>query len=326
MKILEVITPRMMNRAGAPLLRTTPRQLQQARDQKTQMIALIPPLDFLKLTTMAADNYDFRDQAQPIRNYNSYAKSGSSSVLPFIMVDLAKNGSGRVRAHEGRHRAGAILNAGGEWMRIGIQLRSYEGYESEFARADLARHGHHTSNIEYQLSQADLPEWIRSQYDPHMVSTASWRIEQGDYLAKYRRGSGVNESYLMELFNNPVPVVAKSDNEFEYMVGDKPFGVYFVPSGDYAFEVILKRLDVELNPYASQGDIGQGSFAVYSTMVSLMDQFLKRRKPDEINFYGFDPHQDKLYHKFAEWLVKNNPDYKVTFGDMIRIIRREPVA
>jgi hypothetical protein len=188
MKILEVITPRMMNRAGAPLLRTTDRQIDQANAAKTQIIVVMPPGDFLSLAAPLKNRDDFRRDAQPLRDYNKWAKDGESTVMPFLRIDLAADGSGQVKAHEGRHRAAAILNAGGEWMRVGIQLRGYDGYESNIARAELAQYGHHRNNSEYTLSHADLPNRVTNQYNRYWdVDTRNWRIEQADNLARYRR-------------------------------------------------------------------------------------------------------------------------------------------
>ena len=187
----ELRTVGHFNRADQPLLRTSDRNYDQARAAKTQIIVLMPPLHFLKLASPPDQINSFLKNSQRLKAYNSYIKTGETMVLPFLRIDigLAYEGVvGRVTGHEGRHRAAAVHNAGGKWMRVGLQLRSAEDYQPELARQDQEKHGHYRNNMEYYLTQADLPVKIQSQYNQFIaLSPEKWKVENGDYLSRYRR-------------------------------------------------------------------------------------------------------------------------------------------
>lgn len=59
-----------------------------------------------------------------IEDYNRFSREGETVLMPFLYVDLA---TGRVEGHEGRHRAAAVMNAGGTRLPVAIILREDRG-------------------------------------------------------------------------------------------------------------------------------------------------------------------------------------------------------
>ena len=188
MRISEIITPRQMNKMGQPLLRTMPVHYDQARGNKTQVIVLMPPMDFLRLAAPPDAIKDFMAQTQGLQAYNRYAKSGENILMPFLRIAVLSNTHGKVISHEGRHRAASLIKAHGDWMRVALMLDPRKDYEPELAKQDVAQYGRHRSNMEYYMTAADLPSQIYNQYNEYIsVDSARWKIEEPDFLGKYRR-------------------------------------------------------------------------------------------------------------------------------------------
>lgn len=95
-------------------------------------VAVYPmdPNDFLKLTTRnQADIDPIMDKAKSIEFYNSKAKEGGITVHPFVDV-IAE--TGKVKAHEGRHRAAALIKEGIDIFQVAILVRpEYKHWEIE---------------------------------------------------------------------------------------------------------------------------------------------------------------------------------------------------
>jgi hypothetical protein len=187
MKIDEITTPRAYNRSGKPLLRTTQVHYQQARGNKNQLIILINPMDFLKLTSPPGEIETFMRNTQGLLAYNRYAKSGENIIMPFLRI-LVNGIYGKVTAHEGRHRAAAVIKAGGDWMRVAVELKANRDYEPQMYKDAIAKYGYPKSNLEYYMTEKDLPKKILGQYDSQVIiDSSNLRIEQGDFLSKYRK-------------------------------------------------------------------------------------------------------------------------------------------
>ena len=100
----------------------TEKQVRQARDNlRASAFTWMNPMDFLRLTTRddAAIEY-IASHAEPLAVYNAASVSGSLDLPPFLDVDLSEGRYGFVLQHEGRHRAAAVLAAGGDSMPVAL--------------------------------------------------------------------------------------------------------------------------------------------------------------------------------------------------------------
>jgi hypothetical protein len=104
------------------LLPPNERQKEWAVDGKVNWVVDIDPKIFLQLTLSTDPGWYPRMETidpQPLSFYQSKEIQSDLSVHPFLKID--KN-TGKVVGHEGRHRAAAVMKAGGKWYRIGIQF------------------------------------------------------------------------------------------------------------------------------------------------------------------------------------------------------------
>ncbi len=107
-------------RSAELLLPPNPAQARNALNAGAAWIVDIAPLMFLRLTD--ARHYfstaeSLMRDAKPLAFYLSPEVQENMTVHPFLDVDLK---TGRIRSHEGRHRAAAVHNAGGDRYRIAI--------------------------------------------------------------------------------------------------------------------------------------------------------------------------------------------------------------
>lgn len=99
-------------------------KLQQANavDEKINWIVDIDPKEFLLLTLSDQTGYYplmENIDPQPLDFYKSEKIQSNISVHPYLKIDKA---TGKIIGHEGRHRAAAVMKAGGKWYRVGIQF------------------------------------------------------------------------------------------------------------------------------------------------------------------------------------------------------------
>lgn len=106
---------------GPYLLRINRDQEDHALDEKHTQIVDIHPRVFLDLTTeRGADDFiRTTDGIVDVDFYNSPDIQRKLRVHPHLSIDA---NTGRVTGHEGRHRAAAVLLAGGPWYRASIRL------------------------------------------------------------------------------------------------------------------------------------------------------------------------------------------------------------
>lgn len=154
------------------LLPPNKHQKAQAVDVKVNWIIDIDPKEFLKLTVddkpghyPRMDNID----PQPLDRYKSPEYQADMRVHPMLLIDKE---TGKVRAHEGRHRAAAVMKAGGKWYRIGIEFRGEYGSSRNFRPEQMPRvwHGNFTNyvaNIDDLMAQGKMrivDQHIQKQY------------------------------------------------------------------------------------------------------------------------------------------------------------------
>jgi hypothetical protein len=108
------------------LLPPNPAQVRNAKNAGAAWIVDMPPLLFLRLTE-ARQFFESTDgilqKAKPLAFYLAPELQREMTVHPLLDIDLK---TGRVRAHEGRHRAAAVANAGGAWYRVAIYPKPHD--------------------------------------------------------------------------------------------------------------------------------------------------------------------------------------------------------
>lgn len=146
----------------------TSKMIQSARGNKCCGILPFHPRDFLYLTTQSeAALKEIQESAKTLEQYNEWAIKGGSQI-PTIKVsfDNDRFGSyvkiGQVQEHEGRHRAQAILNAGGTKMLVAIQA-AFGGY-SKYRFEEGARFTP-SFQIRY-LKSEDIPKTFYGEFAP----------------------------------------------------------------------------------------------------------------------------------------------------------------
>jgi hypothetical protein len=133
--------------AGLDGLLVTPQQVKAAKDNKAAAIVAMPAQDFLALTTYAHHRAEglvnFKRRALPLDEYNRYSREGETIIMPNLLIDRT---TGRVRGHEGRHRAIALIAAEGPEATLPVALRVTESEWPPVARS--------------------IPKVLRGQFDP----------------------------------------------------------------------------------------------------------------------------------------------------------------
>ena len=106
---------------GATLL-LTEKQVRQARDNlRASAFTWMHPMDFLRLATREDAAIErIASEAQSLAVYNAASLGRSLDLPAFLEVELSGDRYGFVLAHEGRHRAAAVLGAGGNLMPVAL--------------------------------------------------------------------------------------------------------------------------------------------------------------------------------------------------------------
>ena len=144
-----------------PKLRITPEHLRQARASKFQMVVQFPVMDFLYLTTANdKDIEDIMSTAQPTLVYNRAAKSGENILMPLLIVDQDAE---KIVAHEGRHRAAALLKKGAKSMPVAIKLRPGKALDAKYPEE---------YDPIYKAKYEDLPKFIHGQFGRGVISSS----------------------------------------------------------------------------------------------------------------------------------------------------------
>lgn len=99
------------------LIKPNEDQKNNALDVKTNWIIDIDPSLFLDLTTDdGLTKWEIINKSKPLEYY----LSAPTVVHPFLIID---KDTGKIKGHEGRHRAAATLLRKGTYFRVAIQLR-----------------------------------------------------------------------------------------------------------------------------------------------------------------------------------------------------------
>lgn len=141
------------------LLLVTPEQLEIARDNKHQVVAVIPISTFHTITTQGEEQVGWKfDEARDLQDYNRWSAEGKITQIPFMRIQIRGDGTDYIDGHEGRTRAAALAKAGRRYMPVAIQLR----YDYDNPPADR--------KYDRELVWADVPDTIEAQFREGVVT------------------------------------------------------------------------------------------------------------------------------------------------------------
>jgi len=170
-------------------LRYSQKHVKQAGYNKNQMVVIMDPNEFLKMTTKTDEDIeDIKQNARSLLFYNREAKPGGDIlIMPFlnIEVELHSNGQariGRIKGHEGRHRAAALIAKGGREFPVSIKLDPKEGVLPKANRSP-----NKYDDPIYSMSSIDLPQVVRAQYRRLFFRTNGWKAVHDDLQKSTRR-------------------------------------------------------------------------------------------------------------------------------------------
>lgn len=161
-------------------LKISQRSLDILKDNKCIGWVTIHPKDFLRLTVEGPVEPWIKEEApytKTLEEYNSY-KDIHAPWLDIRMTD------GKVLSHDGRHRAMAVLNAGGTKMKIGVCLCDARGFKTyyvdKYTDEEIEALGDRMlMHARRYLGKADCPTTLKGQFSPVSVAfpLTAWGAE-----------------------------------------------------------------------------------------------------------------------------------------------------
>ena len=107
---------------------------------------------------------NIRKDAQPLDFYNDPEIQKGMSVHPFLTFDID---TGKITGHEGRHRAAAVINAGGKVFQVALFPRpGHREHVLENLPTTLTAE---FSTFEYELDYDLMTEWKMGNFKGHQV-------------------------------------------------------------------------------------------------------------------------------------------------------------
>lgn len=138
-------------------LRFTKRMLQSASGMGAQMIVAMDPQRFLDVTTPDRQQRDIIQQmAKSPEQYNQWAQAGETTTPPFLRIRVEK-GTAKIAAHEGRHRAAALIQSGATKMLVALHLRGDEDFHRQVAPDD-------PRDAPYRIRFAHVPDRMAGEF------------------------------------------------------------------------------------------------------------------------------------------------------------------
>jgi hypothetical protein len=170
----------------------SPRQKQNALDQKATIVVTMPPQMFLDLTINSTEMGYLKDRLKSKKQYQKWIDSGHITVHPFIDVDEE---TGQVMNHEGRARAYAALLHGDKDYEVAIHLKPWARY--------------YTMN--------DVPNVFTAQYNPSykinfkdLISQGVIKVLNDNVQKQYQKESKLNETQPSAVYKSTIPDVYKA--------------------------------------------------------------------------------------------------------------------
>lgn len=150
----------------AETLNITPTHKKQALGNGYHFIVEMDPNEFLTLTTSNADELErIKQSCLSTDEYNKFADTGENIHMP--MLDIY---GGKVRSHEGRHRAASLVCKDGARIKVAIKLIPSEEEQDKYDE----KYG--VWDSKYGMKFEDLPFSVKSQYTNDRVNTTDWKV------------------------------------------------------------------------------------------------------------------------------------------------------
>lgn len=164
-------------------LLVTPRQKENAEGNKAIGILTMGCIQFLELTVPGSFSVWMSEQENigELQSYNEASKAGRIGIMPFLDVDID---TGTVQGHEGRHRAAAVLNAGGSDFPVAICLRR-KGYKEYYEQPFIDNLRHPKMYYKRYLGINDIPARFLGQFKSSSVRIKP--IATGDWEPFYSK-------------------------------------------------------------------------------------------------------------------------------------------
>ena len=124
---------------------------------------------------------------------------------------------------------------------------------------------------------------------------------------------------LTEVFDKPAPIKwGKKGKSItgDFTVGEEDYVIYFSPTPAWGDEWVIEFVQkVAGKKRGKLGLTGTGKeFQVFSTVISGIRDWIKKKKPEAFEFEGTGESRKKLYTRLVKLLVKSVP-YKVAIDD-----------
>jgi hypothetical protein len=117
----------------------------------------------------------------PLAQYNEWVRQREIRVMPFLRVDKT---TGMVNAHEGRHRAAAVLEAGGHELQVAIILAD-RGYAEYYEEPFIEDYSNPKQFFKRYLGIQDVPARFLGQFDSSFVRVKP--LKPGDWEPFYTK-------------------------------------------------------------------------------------------------------------------------------------------
>ena len=130
---------------------------------------------------------------------------------------------------------------------------------------------------------------------------------------------------LTEIFDKPAPIKWGTERQTitgEFIVDEEKYGIYFSPALDHGQIVWIIEFGQKIagQKRMKTGVTGLGKeFQVFSTVISAIRDWIKKKKPQSIEFEGSGESRNKLYKRLVKTLVKSVPYRVLTDKEMARL-------
>ena len=127
---------------------------------------------------------------------------------------------------------------------------------------------------------------------------------------------------LTEIFDKPAPIKWGTEGKTitgEFIVDEEKYGIYFSPAKDDGKIIWIIEFGQKIagKKRMKTGLTGAGKeFQVFSTVISAIRDWIKKKKPQSIEFEGSGESRNKLYKRLVKTLVKTVPYKMLSDKDM----------
>lgn len=147
-------------RSSGKEFKITHEMIKTATSNKCVGYVLLDPKDFLRLTIATHDVNRWleeeKEYTKTLDEYNGY----NMRLMPWLDVDIH---SGKVLGHEGRHRAAAVIAAGGKTFPVALCLRE-GGYPLYYRTPYIDVNNSDDQFKKVFLTKNDAPKILKGQY------------------------------------------------------------------------------------------------------------------------------------------------------------------